>query len=210
MLSLTISSPRSKFSIAEIVKLRSHIRELGFYNFLCELVLYFSSFFPVWYNQLRICRSSRLYFSCLPLIAIRDLLTSPNFARFWAGDLAEHPLACCSDATPLKVSFVSSQGVFSRSLPRYLPVFQSEFLTGYIALFSNLQVSNNILLCADNLSVLYFIERGASRSSACNFILQQMGYLYLKAPLSLSLAYVPSKLNPADKINTFCNTRGCH
>ena len=181
------------------VSVRSLQKVLGFYNFLCELVPYFRSFFRVWYSQLRICRSGRLYFSRLPLLAIRDLLTSPNFAKLWAGDLAEYPLICCSDATPAKVAFVSSRGVFSRSLPRQLPILQSEFLAGYIALNGNLQVSNNILLCADNLSVLYSIKKGASRSTPCNFILQQMGYLYLKAPFSLSLAYIPSEINLADK-----------
>ena len=54
-------------------------RLIGFFNF--ELVPYFKSFLRIWFNQLKSCKSSRLKFSHVPVQAIRDLLSSPNFYR---------------------------------------------------------------------------------------------------------------------------------
>ena len=76
------------------------------FNFICELVLYFKSFLRIWHNQVKSCRSNRLKFSRIPVQAIPDLLTSPNFYRPWTGGLESEPLVCFSDATPSRVAFV--------------------------------------------------------------------------------------------------------
>ena len=171
----------------------------GFFNFIFELVPYFKSFLHIWFNQLKSCKSSRLKFSRVPVQAIRDLLSTPNFYRSWIGGYEIKPLACFSDATPSRVAFVSDRCVFSKPLSMPLPILISEFLAGYACLLSHHYFSDNLMLCSDNLSVIYSIKKGSIKSALSNFILQNLAYFYLRAPYNLSLAFVPSIFNPADK-----------
>ena len=55
------------------------------------------------------------------------------------------------------------------------------------------------MLCSDNLSVVHSVNKGSTQSAPCNYILQNIAYFYLRAPFNLSLAFVPSDFNPADK-----------
>ena len=118
------------------ISVRLFHRLLGFFNFIFELVPCFKSFLRIWYNHLKSFKSSRLKFSPVPVQTTirRDLLTSPNFYRTWAGGLESKPLVCFSDATPSRVAFVSDRGVFSKPLPLQLPVLNWEFLAGYACL----------------------------------------------------------------------------
>ena len=86
------------------------------------------------------------------------------------------------------MAFVSARCVFSKSLSMPLP-----------CLLSHRYFSDNLMLCPDNLSVIHSVKKESTKSAPCNYILQNIAYFYLRAPFNLSLAFVPSNFNPADK-----------
>ena len=80
-----------------------------------------------------------------------------------------------------------------------LPMLISKCLVGHACLLSHLYFSDNLMLFSDNLPVIYSFKKGSTKSVTCNFILQNLADFYLRVPFNLSLAFVPSIFNPADK-----------
>ena len=79
------------------------------------------------------------------------------------GDFEYKPLACFSDATPSRVTFVSDRLVFSKSLSMPLPVLISELLGWLCLLLSHRYFSDNLMFCSGNLPV----KKGST--SFCSF-----------------------------------------